>query len=403
MGKDVRFVLLIVVQLVVGSALAVMISNTNSSSAKKVFYADGVRDAASKLRAAGLVKESVVLYEKYLIQTKLDGVTMSNISYAIAQMYEELGQKEQALGWYYQVATYDENSKFAQDANLKIVSLLETLKKYSAAKAALNKSVKLEDDQAIIKGAKVIAEIGPRKIYDYQMLSEFDNLPPQYKKSFSGKDGKTKFLQKYVADEILLEKAKRLQLNIRPEYVKQLEKIKKQLLLESIYQDEVKSKISLDETDVKNYFKANREKFSRSATSQVVQLVSKSKADAKKIVADLKSGKLPKDIIKNRQLALPYAQVNIEKGKVFADLTLDDVDTVLKVAAKKWSKPILARGKYSIFFIENKFAAASPEYEKIKEMVKQSYQQEKSQGLYQDLISNLVKAHNIKIYPENIK
>ena len=45
-------------------------------------------------------------------------------------MYEENGDSEKALAWYYQVEQFDADSEYKADANRKIVSLLEKMKKF---------------------------------------------------------------------------------------------------------------------------------------------------------------------------------------------------------------------------------------------------------------------------------
>ena len=212
------------------------------------------------------------------------------MSYSLGELYEEEGHLEKAISWFYKVELLDPQSTYVTEANKKIVTLLEKLKKFGAAKAFIKDKTTLSTnkDNQKRKGAVVVAQVGDQKIYDYQLNEYLDSFQAQGRKDLKSSKVKQELLQKYVIDQILWQKSKRLGLEKEPDFVKKLENITKQLLVEKLLKDEVEKKIKVDEVDLKNYYKANKEKFTRKETRTVTKLEFKGKEQSKKLQLFLK-------------------------------------------------------------------------------------------------------------------
>ncbi|HLE11097.1 MAG: hypothetical protein A2504_01625 [Bdellovibrionales bacterium RIFOXYD12_FULL_39_22] len=264
---DARMVILLSSQLLVGLLLILAIWGLparNISSGHISGRGDFYREVGNKLQTAGVVGEAIVAYERYLSDNKLDKETESKISFSLGNLYEENGEYEKALHKYYAVQAIDESSLDSQDSSKRIVALLERLKKYNAAKFELKNQTALEKDKVEVnQGGEIVAKIEGRPIFNFEVNEALDQLPEAYKKEFSGKDGKQNFLRKYVADELLVAKARKLQYQNDGKIRRQLENIEKQLLVQRVLEDEIGKKISADPADIKNYYEANKTKFNK--------------------------------------------------------------------------------------------------------------------------------------------
>jgi len=221
-----------------------------------------VRDTAAKLQAAGLSNEAMVQYEEYLKEPGVDGKTRANVSYLLGQMNESEGRPEKALAWYYQVEGADPNSPQQKDAAKRIVALLESLGRHQAAKSVLSGATSLEKTKTNGSGLPV-AQIGTNPIFLEEIDAALDAAPSQLKKAFDGVEGKKNFVKKYVADQLLYEKAKRLGYDSDAKWLKQVEEMKRQSLIARVLNEDVLSKVSIDEKDLKNYFEANKTKYAQ--------------------------------------------------------------------------------------------------------------------------------------------
>lgn len=399
MSRDLRFIILISFNIVVVVLLTVLLMsgpNKNDSGSSQI-----LRDTANKLHAAGVITEAIVQYERYLDSNDIDTEVRAKIAYSLGELYEKTGSFEKALGWYYQVEISDPNSKYIDDASKKIVALLERLEKFAAAKMELNEKTSLQQKK-IKKGAKVVAEIGNKKVYDYEVLEMIDLLPPNMQKEFDSYDKKVMLLQKYVAEELLYKKAVRLQYDSKPEIRKKLELLGKQIIVGEIIKEEIGDKVKADPQDVSNYFKANQERYRARKSAMVSGITLKDKKAANQIIAKLKNGEGFTKLMKENSKELIKGE-SVVKGKGFRNFSKDQIDKILKSKIRSWTKPILSKGKYTVFYILDKKQAGMPKYETIKYQVEQDYRMEKSKNLYQKLIQDSLKAEDVKLYVERLK
>ena len=215
---DLRFSILLGLQLLILVAIALYFIKWKPQ--KNELSSDYWRDVASRLHSTGITLEAAKYYEKYLEEAQIDAKTRAKIAFSIAELYEREEMAEKALSWYYQVEVSDAAESDKKGAAKRIVALLEKLEKFSAAKYALKGSTQLNPNQERAKGAVPVAKIGDREIFLHEIHEAIDTLPPQLKKSFESDEAKADFLKKYVADELLYLKAKRLQYDNNPDIQK---------------------------------------------------------------------------------------------------------------------------------------------------------------------------------------
>jgi tetratricopeptide (TPR) repeat protein len=258
-SADKRFIVLVGIQLVTLLIIITYVFAPKGPGGSE--RAQLIRDTAAKLQAAGLSSEAINQYEEYLKDPGVDAKTRANVSYTLGQMLETEGRPEKALAWYYQVEASDPNSSQQKEAAKRIVALLETLGRHQAAKSVLSSATSLDKTKA--SPGKPVAQIGDKSISLEEVDAALDATPPQVKKAFEGNEGKKKFVKKYIADELLYEKAKRLGYDSDPNWLKQVEALKRESLVSRILNEDVLSKVSIDEKDLKNYFEANKTRYAQ--------------------------------------------------------------------------------------------------------------------------------------------
>jgi len=130
------------------------------------------------------------------------------------------------------------------------------------AQAALDARVKLDTTSGKrSEEDPVVASIGNREVYASEVHRALESLPPQLAQQFNSSQGRDAFLKKYVADELLWRKAKKLQYDQDPEVTRRLEEAGKQLAVGLFLEREVASQITTKEPDLKTYFEANKVKY----------------------------------------------------------------------------------------------------------------------------------------------
>ena len=371
------------------------------------------KDVASKLHAAGLVNQAARQYEKYLDKGKVDAKVKAKMSYSLGELYEEEGHLEKAISWFYKVELLDPKSTYVTEANKRIVALLEKLKKFGAARAFIKDKTTLSTvkDAGKRKGAAVVAKVGDQDIYDYQLNEYVDSFGGNGKGQENLKSDKVKqeLLQKYVINQILWQKSKRLGLEKDPSFIKKLENVTKQLLVERLLKNEVEKKVKVDDVDLKNYFKVNQDKFSRKATITVTKIEFKGKDQSQKLKAFLKKKQEVKDLINEVKKRFPSAslekEMTLTKGlsSPSLDLNPSQVNDLFKKEKGEWTGPFLKSGTYKMYIVMGKTLPQKYAYDDIKNLVKQSYKIEKGQGLYKKLVQESFKSENVQLFVERWK
>jgi parvulin-like peptidyl-prolyl isomerase len=147
---------------------------------------------------------------------------------------------------------------------------------------------------------------------------------------------------------------------------------------------------------VKNYFTANKEKYSQGAGTLVTYTKSSDEESAKKVYKEYLLGKIakgkdPKE--QNEQL------VSSSNPFLSPDLT----NKILAADVNKTIGPEQIEAAWYVIKIRKKETGKPVVYEQIEKQVQIDYRRTKEQELYQKLFDETLKASDVKIYLERVK
>jgi tetratricopeptide (TPR) repeat protein len=219
------------------------------------------RELGARLKGVGLSGEAAAAWERAFALTPSGSESAARLAYGIAQLYEEAGNKEKALSWYYAAQLDGAPQDLKGEIARREVALLESMNKVAAAKQALKEGTSLQPAAGPAKGGQPVARIGGREIFAGDVDAATDQLDPEARRELIKPEFREKFLRSYVAEEVLRQKAERLGVADKAEFKRRLEAVRRQLLVAKVIEEEVMAKISIDEIDLKNYFEANKAKF----------------------------------------------------------------------------------------------------------------------------------------------
>lgn len=379
------------------------------STAKR--ESDIYRNLANKLKSVGITEEAIKQYENYFNTAMVDKRTRSNLAYTVGKLYMEEGHYEKALSWLYRVDMIDPDTSLESEVSSKIVHCLETLGRFHAAEYALEARSSLREDRGDeTKGGNVVAEIGSREITLREVDEALDELPPWMKEQFKGKEKKVEFMKKYVADELFYRKAKKLEYDKDNELRDKTAHFMKQLMVNKILEKEIKDKLAVEEDDLKNYFKANQDRYKERARARIQLIKAGMEEIAKNIVEELKKGKdfaeLAREISLDEESAKMGGKWNdwITEGE--DDLGIGNVDKVSKAIFSTPPgdvSPIVKAGDYYyVFKVDEKKPERMRDYEDVQEWVKNDYMNHKMKIAYQNLLEQVLASSEVKLYPHVI-
>jgi len=369
------------------------------------------RELAAKLASVGLHGEAIKAYEDYFNTAALDKRTRSNIAYTVGKLHMEAGTYEKALSWLYRVDMIDPATPLTSEVNGKIVHCLETLGKFHAAEYALEaRSALTEKEKVESAGSTVVAEIGSRKITLQEVNAAIEELPPWIQEQFKEKEKRLEFMKKYVADELFYRKAQKLEYDKDPSLRKKTAQFMKQQMVNKILEEEIQEKIRVEEEDLTNYFKANRDRYKEPAQARIRLIKAGMDEIAQNILKEIEKGKdfaaLAQELSLDEATAKEGGKREgwISEGK--DDLGIGNVREVSKAIFTTEpghiAPPVKAGDYYYIFKVDEKKPERIRDYGEVQEWVKNDYLNNKMQIAYQNLLKQILASSEVTLYPQVI-
>lgn len=270
--------------------LALLVSGRNRGEGAKNPAA--TRELASRLKAAGAMQQSTELYEEYLAQADpYSTETRAVVAFSLAKTYLELGAYEKALRWFYEAESL--GGVAVEEIGPKIVHTLERLGRFHAAQAALEaRTQRVGNQMQRPVDDPVVAKIGDDEIFRSEVVRALDDLPPELARNLSESGARQELLNKYVADELMWRKARKLEVDKDPDVLRQHAVMLKQLAIGKLVDTEIVGKLEVDEADLKNFFEVNRSRYEPPANGGA-ESASKSLAEVRPAVErDYRMGKI---------------------------------------------------------------------------------------------------------------
>lgn len=254
-SKKVRYVLIPILLLLILSSCA--------NEQKPLLDADKKINLANTYYNNELFSAAIKEYEEYLNNYPVEENKRANIVYQIANIYfERLNDYEKALENYLRIKYLYPESNLQSDIGKRIVNCLERLERSQDAQRVLDRETALKPEEIEDhKPGAVIATIGKKEFTQGDLDFEIGQLPPYMQSQFSSKSSKIEFLRQYLAEELLYDSAKRKNLEKDKEIVEGTFRAKKGLMAQKILREEIQKMVSISQSDVELYYKANKEKY----------------------------------------------------------------------------------------------------------------------------------------------
>ncbi len=278
----------------------------------------------------------------------------------------------------------------------KIIMVVLMLVVFGCSKKATS-----SDSKEVPKG-KVVIEIGDVKIYEQDIKEEIDNLPEQLKHVVNTKDGKKEFLESIVKREIIFLEAKKEGVESDPKILKDIEKIKKRLVVDTFLKKKILTDIKVDEKDLKAFYEKIKKDIAEPEKVHSKHILVKDKK-----LADELYEKLKKDPSKFEDFAREYSVDS--SSKQGGDIGAHEKGTLVpeyESALEKLKNPgdispvTKSQFGYHIIKLVGKEAAKVPTFEEVKEELKEAFIRENQKKIFDSLIEDLKKKYSIKIHDE---
>jgi parvulin-like peptidyl-prolyl isomerase len=380
------------------------------ASTRRGLWGEQRRDLAGKLLSAGLRGKAIEEYELYLSETDLAADRRAKLAYTLGKLYMEEGNYEDALRWLYQVEMLDPKTDLAPEAGSKIVACLERLGRFAQAQYSLEARSGLDKTgREEFKGDRVVAQIGSDAITLREFDEAIDAMPEWMRASVKEPEKKEAFLEQYVAEELIHQKAKRLELDKDPSVRKQGERALRQLMIQKVLEDEIKAKVAVSEQDVELYYSAHRERYGEKEAFKV-RMMKLEEDHLERVSKALSEGESFAELARKHSLD----ETTREKGGEVTGWIEEGLDpTGMGDPGRLWqalanreeggvTEPSRVNGEYYIFQIVAHRPSRSRSLEEAGKQVEADLYRERVEKAYRQLIQQALQASEVKLFPERI-
>ncbi len=245
--------------------IAVLISGLfvacGPSGGKMTLGAEKQKEYANELKEKGLYPQAVAEFKKLQEQGNLTKKENANISYLIGKIYmENMNDYANALAEFIKVKIVLPESDLSQQINTGMVECFERLGKTLDAQREMEKYSTLNKKNQIAKGT-VVAKIRNRNITKEDLDSEIRKLPSYMQEAYKEDFKKVEFLRQYIATELMYDSAKRRNFENDKDIIERAFQAKKGLMVQKLLEEEIRSKVNITESDLKNYYEAHKKEY----------------------------------------------------------------------------------------------------------------------------------------------
>jgi parvulin-like peptidyl-prolyl isomerase len=222
----------------------------------------------------------------------------------------------------------------------------------------------------------------------------FDKLPASQQK---------KILDRLIERELLVATAKKDGIENDPEYKKDLENLKKDLLIKA-WMGKVYKKTLISDSEANKYYQDNKDKYKEPAKVHARHILVKTEDEANKLIDELKN--LKGEELKKKFIELAKTKSTGPSGKNGGDLGYFSKGQMVKPfedAAFSMKKgevsqaPVKTQFGYHIIYLEDKKDASVAPFEKVKKQIIAKLRQEQFNEAIKNTLDKMKKDSKIDI------
>ncbi|MCM0080977.1 peptidylprolyl isomerase [Geomonas sp. Red32] len=249
----------------------------------------------------------------------------------------------------------------------------------------------------------VIAEVNGEKITDQDFYREQENLPPYLKPMTETPEGRKEMLDTMVVRDLIIQQAKKDGIDKSEAVAAKLEDLKKRVIVEAYLKKKVEESASLSDTELKDFYNKNIDKFKTGEQIKASHILVKDEAQAKDIEKQLKAGASFEDLAKKYSQD-GAAQKGGDLGWFGRGSMIPDFENVaFGLKEGQVSGIVKTKFGYHIIKLTGKRAAGTRSFEEVKDQIKQAILPQKQQEVFKKLKEDLKKSAKIDIKEDALK
>lgn len=247
---------------------------------------------------------------------------------------------------------------------------------------------------------KVVAEVNGEPIYLEDLERIWNSLPEAYRTQFPG--GMRDLLEQFIRQLLLLQEARKMGLESDPEVVKQIEELKKQVLIREIIKREIIEKVQVSDEEIQREYNANPTLYTEPEQVKARHIMVSSREKAEAILAELKTGR-PFEEVAREKSESPDALSGGAMGYIRrGDLDPEIEKILFELAPGNYSDIVEINDGFHIFLVEEHLKPRLKELSEVREEIIARLTPQKQQEAFEKWIEELKSKAEIAIIEENL-
>ena len=262
---------------------------------------------------------------------------------------------------------------------------------------------------------RILAKVGNRVIRESDMDFALEGMGPQERQRLEQiPGGRERYSKQFVELFILAAKARKDGLDKAPQFDRKLSLATDQLLANELMRKdapELQKKLTLSDDELKAYFEKNADKFKGPDKFSARHILVASKgADGKALAEDevkAKVAKVQAEFAKGRNwddLAKEFSEDpgSKEKGGLYENIAFGQFvkefeEAVRKQEPGKVGEPVKTNFGYHLIQVEKIMPAEAPEFDKVKEQVRQRAVNERQEKVWNEYLEDIKKDVSVQL------
>ena len=247
---------------------------------------------------------------------------------------------------------------------------------------------------------KVVAEVNGEPIYLEDLERIWNSLPEAYRTQFPG--GMRDLLEQFIRQLLLLQEARKMGLESDPEVVKQVEELKKQVLIREIIRREIIDKVQVSDEEIQREYNANPTLYTEPEQVKARHIMTSSREKAEAILAELQAGR-PFEEVAREKSESPDALSGGAMGYIKrGDLDPEIEKVLFELTPGNYSDIVEINDGFHIFLVEEHLKPRLRELSEVREEIIARLTPQKQQEAFEKWIEELKSKAEIAIIEENL-
>ena len=298
---------------------------------------------------------------------------MDRVYYLLGLTYMELGRYVDAARAFETVATRFPKSPYFEDA-------------LDGVEEAFKKNFK-----------EVEAIAGDVPITKVEVDARIEEMPPLFRGKYETPEGRKQLLDRMIDEILMTKEAEARKLDLKQGVRQQLKRSRAQILQRALYEEEVRNKVQISDSDIEKYYRQHKDEFKVPARADIRRIVVDTRDEAEEILRLLRQG-APFDSLAKARSKAPEA---VNGGLIRGFTPSTKPDEIAKVVFRMKEGQIsdiipLKDGKFAIVKLEKLTPESYRPLKAVRHTIENKLRREAEKKRWEAFRQELRKKYGVK-------